>query len=71
VISFFIGLGIAIIFNIDTLSLTSHLYKNKEARGAAVAVAEELTAKTSNETFKECLAKTEDERRKDAKYNSP
>jgi len=66
-ISLGIGLGIAIIFNIDTLALTAHLYKDKEARGAAVAVAEELTAKTSNETFQACLAKKEEERRKDTK----
>lgn len=54
-ISFGIGLFAAVAFNIQTLDVASFLYRNKEAREAIVAVAEQFTDQTSKETFDKCL----------------
>lgn len=62
-ISFGIGLGIAVVFNIDTVIITAELYRNKEAREATVAVALQLTEATQDEAFKKCMAMTPAERR--------
>ncbi len=64
-ISFFIGLGVAVLFNIDTLFLTDHLYRNKESRDATVALALKVTEKTDKEVFDACLALPVDKRKED------
>jgi hypothetical protein len=55
-ISFGIGLFAAVAFNIQTLDVASHLYRNKEAREALVAVAEQFTDGVPKEAFDKCLA---------------
>jgi hypothetical protein len=65
-ISFGVGLIVAIIFNLDTVSLTMHLYKDKEARDAAVGLAVQLTERTHKETFDKCMALSPQERKADA-----
>jgi hypothetical protein len=64
--SFVIGLAIAIIFNLDTLGIATHLYHDKEAREAISAVGAEIVQKTPKETFDKCMKKPEEERRKDS-----
>lgn len=64
-ISFFIGLGVAVAFNIDTLFLTEHLYRNKESRDATVALALKITEKTDKEVFDACLTLPMDTRKAD------
>jgi len=55
-ISFGIGLAAAVVFNIDSLSIATHLYQDKEARRAIVAVAEQFTDTTSKQAFDTCIA---------------
>ena len=50
-ISLFVGLAVAVGFNLNTLGLTSRLYRDKEAREALVSLAIEFTQKTQRETF--------------------
>jgi hypothetical protein len=64
-ISFFIGLGVAVAFNIDTLFLTEHLYRNKESRDATVALALKITEKTDKEVFDACLTLPLEKRKAD------
>ena len=52
--SFCIGLAAAIFLNIDTVALVEHLYKNKEARDATVALAVQITENTDAEQFEKC-----------------
>jgi len=63
-ISLFVSLAVAVGFNLNTLGLTSRLYRDKEAREALVSLAIEFTQKTQRETFDRCTAMTETERRK-------
>src|SRR5262245_46275242 len=49
--SFFIGLGIAAVFNLDSLAITNHLYRDKEARAAIAALGSDFVQKTSKETL--------------------
>ncbi|SER52375.1 hypothetical protein SAMN04244573_03788 [Azotobacter beijerinckii] len=65
-ISFWIGLGIAVGLNIDTIALTAHLYHDKETREAAVVLALRITEKTDKETFEKCLALTVEQRMNDS-----
>jgi hypothetical protein len=64
-ISFGIGLGIAVAFNLDTTALVGHLYKDKNARDAAVAVAERLTAQTDQKIFEKCTDMSHEQRKAD------
>lgn len=66
-ISFFIGLGVAVGFNIDTLFLTEHLYRNKESRDATVALALKIT-EADKEVFDACLALPMDTRKAAPRY---
>ena len=52
--SFFIGLAIASIFNLDTVGISNHLYRDKEAREAVALVASDFVQKTSKETLDRC-----------------
>jgi len=61
-ISFLIGLFAAVAFNIQTLDVVSYLYKNKEAREAIAAVAEQFTDQVSKDTFKTCMDLKPEER---------
>ena len=65
-ISFWIGLGVAVGLNIDTAALTAHLYRDKDSREAAVALAVQITEKTDKEIFDKCLALTAEQRRNDS-----
>ena len=65
-ISFLVGLIIAIALNVDTLSLVGHLYRDKDARDATVALAVEITDKTDKEAFDKCYALPAEKRKADA-----
>jgi hypothetical protein len=56
-LSFGIGLVVGIAFNLNTLAVMSHLYSDKAAREAAVAIAEKITARVDQPTFDACLKK--------------
>lgn len=66
IISFGIGLVTAVAFNLDTLTIVGHLYRDKEARDAVVAVAVELADSTRKEAFERCLQLPPAERAKTA-----
>lgn len=63
--SFFIGLAIAATFNLDTLGLASHLYRDKEAREAVAALASDVVQNVSRETLEKCSKLGLEELRKD------
>ena len=65
-ISIVIGLLIAVGFNIDTVALIQHLYQDKDARDAAVALGVQIAEKTSEEAFEKCMALTPQKRKEDA-----
>ncbi len=65
-ISFGIGLVVAIVFNIDTVAVTTRLYRDKEARAAAVAVAESVTTVSKND-FDTCSQMSLEKARQDDK----
>ena len=65
-ISFVIGLALAIALNLDTLTLTAHLYRDKDAREAAVALGVQIAEKTGKEAFDKCMALTPQKRKEDA-----
>src|SRR5882672_9129977 len=65
-ISFGVGLVVAVAFNLDTLLVTSHLYRDKEARDAIVAVGMQLTEKASKDQFVKCGAMKKEARDKAA-----
>jgi hypothetical protein len=65
-VSFGIGLVVAIGLNIDTIALTTSLYRNKDARDAAVAIAVQISEKTDKETFEKCLSLSHQQRKEDA-----
>ncbi|MDH5346271.1 MAG: hypothetical protein OEW13_00065 [Nitrospira sp.] len=65
-ISFGIGLMVAVVFNLDTVTLTEHLYRDKGARDAMVAIGLQLAEKTSKEAFEKCMALTAQKRKEDA-----
>jgi hypothetical protein len=46
-----IGFAIAIIFNLDTVGVAAHLYRDKEAREAVAAVASEVMQNVSKDTL--------------------
>jgi hypothetical protein len=65
-ISFGVGLVMAVVFNIDTVAMTTRLYRDKEARSAAVAVAENVTT-VSKADFGACSQMDLDRARRDDK----
>lgn len=65
-ISFGIGLVVAVGFNLDTVALTEHLYRDKDARAAAVALGMQVVEKTSKEAFETCMGLTSQKRKEDA-----
>jgi hypothetical protein len=65
-ISFGIGLVVAVGFNLDTVALTEHLYRDKDARDAAVALGVQVVEKTGKEAFEKCMALTSQMRKEDA-----
>jgi hypothetical protein len=62
-ISFGIGLAVAIGLNIDTIALTERLYRDKDARDAAVTVGLQIAEKTDKDAFDKCMAMTPQERK--------
>ncbi len=68
-ISFSIGLVMAVVFNIDTVEVTTRLYRDKEARAVAVAVAKNVTT-VSKEDFDACSQMSIDQVRRDEKCKS-
>jgi len=65
-ISFAVGFAVAGALNLDTLSLASHLYRDKEARDATVALAVQVAEKTAKEAFDKCYALPTEQRKKEA-----
>jgi hypothetical protein len=65
-ISFLIGLVVAIGFNLDTVTLTEHLYRDKNAREAAVALGMQIAEGIDKAVFDKCLALTPQKRKEDA-----
>lgn len=64
-ISFWIGLAVAIGFNIDTIALTQELYRDRGIRDAIASLGAQIAAKTSQETFDKCFALTARQSRED------
>jgi hypothetical protein len=64
-ISLGIGVVLAIAFNLDTVALTQHLYRDKEAREAVAALGAQIVEKTSTATFEKCMALAPEARSKD------
>ncbi len=64
-IGFLAGLAVAIGFNIDTVALTKHLYRDKEAREAAVTLGVQITEQTNKGAFEKCMALTPQKRKED------
>ena len=69
-ISFWVGLAVVIALNLDTVALTEHLYRDKNARDAAVALGVQIAEKTGKETFDKCMALTPQERKDDQSCTS-
>ena len=65
-ISFWVGLLIVIILNLDSVALTERLYRDKEARNAAVELGLQISKTTNREVFDSCMAKTAPERKNDS-----
>jgi len=65
-ISFGVGLVVAVGFNLDTVALTEHLYRDKDAREAAVALGVQIAEKTSKEAFEKCMVLTPQKRKEEA-----
>jgi len=68
-ISFGVGLVMAVVFNIDTVAISARLYRDKEARAAAVAVAENVTT-VSKADFDACSQMDLDQARGEDKCNA-
>ena len=62
-----LGIGIVVAFglNLDTVALTAHLYRDKDAREAAVALGVQIAEKTSKEAFEKCMALSPQKRKED------
>lgn len=64
-ISFWIGLAVAIGLNIDTITLTEQLYRDRDTRDATVSLGVQITESTSQKTFNHCLSLTPQQRKAD------
>jgi hypothetical protein len=64
-ISLAIGFTVAVLFNIDTVGLTMHLYRDREAREAAATLAVQLAEQTDRAAFDRCMALSAAQRRAD------
>jgi hypothetical protein len=60
-ISFGVGLAVAVALNIDTFALVSHLYRDDAARASAVALAEKIVAEVDSDTVAGCTGEKLDE----------
>lgn len=63
-ISFVIGLIVTVTFNLDTIALVTHLYRDKESREAAAAIAVRLIDQTQPDTVRNCVKSREEPRAK-------
>ncbi len=63
--SFLVGLVLAAALNLDTVTLTATLYRNKEIRDATTAAALAVSEKTSKEKFDKCRTAAPDKRKED------
>ena len=61
-----ISFAVVIVLNLDTVALTEHLYRDKDAREAAVALGVQIAEKTGKDTFDKCMGQKQQERKKDA-----
>ncbi|MCE7914314.1 MAG: hypothetical protein DYH15_06410 [Nitrosomonas sp. PRO4] len=59
IISFCIGLALTVLFNINTITLTETIYRDKELRSAVTAYAVQVSEQTSKETFEKCSKQPE------------
>lgn len=59
IISFCIGLALTVLFNINTITLTETIYRDKELRNAVTAYAVQLSEQTSREAFEKCSKQPE------------
>ena len=55
IISFGVGLAIAVILNINTITLTQHLYRDKETRDATTSLAIQIAEQTNKASFEQCI----------------
>lgn len=63
-ITFGVAICVTVVLNLDTVALTAHLYRDKEARDAMAAVAIDVTGRTDKAAFEHCMAMTPQERGK-------
>lgn len=68
--SFWIGLIIAICFNLDTINIVAHLHKDKEMRETIAAYATDLVNNVKEDVFTKCEAMATDKREKDPGCNA-
>ena len=62
ILSFGLGILIAIAFNLDTITVAAHLYRDKDARAATSAAALELVRAMPQDSLRACLNAPEDKR---------
>ncbi|MCO6427820.1 hypothetical protein [Nitrosomonas communis] len=55
IISFGVGLAIAVTLNINTITLTQHLYRDKETRDATTSLAIQIAEQTNKASFEQCI----------------
>ncbi len=67
IISLGVGFAVAIILNLDTVGLVTHLYRDRDAREATSAAAVELVATTQRDAFTACVNMAVEERHTDAR----
>lgn len=63
VMSFGIGVIVAVCLNLNSVTLTDTLYRDKTVRQSMVSMGEAFVAKVSPQTFEDCLKKSAEERR--------
>lgn len=59
IISFCIGLALTVLFNINTITLTETIYRDKELRSAVTAYAVQLSEQTPRESLEKCIKQPE------------
>ncbi len=63
-ISFWIGLIVVVALNLDSVALTERLYRDKEARDAAVELGLQIVESTNRQAFDACMKLTSQDRKK-------